>query len=291
MPRVSFKELKNFKYRINPEERQGSYGYYFMRKISFFFTWLFLNLGFSANQVTFLQILAGILGSIFLAFKSIKFLLLGIFFLQLGFLFDNIDGEIARYRKEVSLTGKYLDTIGHEIVVPLMYFMLAVGSYLRTDFFPVLIFGFLAGLFSLRLDITTIYLEVGQMLESKLYKTFKYYVPFQISGKNLKLYKQKNEASPARIIYACFAYPGIMNVFTLTVFIQWLLPEFKILNQSLEPVAILLIIYGILIPPRRAYTIWKLVQHREAERKFNQLTQLRKAEFHGEKIEKKSQTN
>lgn len=279
MFRITLKEVKNFKYRINPEERQGSYGYYFMRRLSLFLTWLLLNLGLSANQVTLLQIISGVIGCLFFAFPRTECLLLGVFFMQLGFLFDNVDGEIARFRKEVSTTGKFLDTIGHEIVIPFMFFGLAIGSYFRTGNLEVIIFGFLAGLFSLRLDIATLYLEAGQMLESQFQKAFDYYLDFTKQGLSshtgLKLYRLKNEASLSRMIYALFAYPAIMNIFSLAIFIQLFVPRLIILNRQVEILYILILGYGTLIPLRRIYTIWKLVRHRETERKYLQFLEKR----------------
>jgi phosphatidylglycerophosphate synthase len=281
MFRITFKEVKDFKYRINPEERQGSYGYYFMRRLSLFVTWLLLNLGLSANQVTFLQIMSGVIGCIFFAFPKTEFLLLGVFFMQLGFLFDNVDGEIARFRKQASTTGKFLDTIGHEIVIPFMFFGLAIGSYFRTDNFEVIIFGFLAGLFSLRLDITTLYLEAGQMLESQLQKSFDYYSELKkqgLSGQTkLRLYRLKNEASASRMIYALFAYPAIMNIFSLAIFVQLFVPKLTIFGHRIEVLYLLLLAYGTLIPIRRIYTIWKLVANRETERKYLQFLEKSKS--------------
>lgn len=277
--RITFKEIKNFRHRINPEERQGSYGYYFMRRLSLFVTWLLLNLGLSANQVTILQIISGVVGSVFFAFPKTEFLLLGILFMQLGFLFDNVDGEVARFRKQVSPTGKFIDTIGHEIVVPFMFFGLAIGSYFRAGNFEVIIFGFLAGLFSLRFDIATLYLEAGQMLESQVQKSFDYYENLKdhdlIIQRNLNYYRKKNEASLSRMIYALFAYPATMNIFSLAIFIQMFLPKFHLLNKPIEILYILLLGYGTLIPIRRIYTIWKLVSNRETERKYLQFLEKR----------------
>ncbi|MFQ5822875.1 MAG: CDP-alcohol phosphatidyltransferase family protein [bacterium] len=279
MFRITLREVKDFKYRVNPEERQGSYGYYFMRRLSLIVTWLLLNLGLSANQVTLLQIISGILGCVFFAFPKTEFLLLGVLFMQLGFLFDNVDGEIARFQKQVSMTGKYLDTIGHEIVVPFMFFGLAVGCYFRTGNLEVIIFGFLAGLFALRLDIATLYLEAGQMLESQLQKSFDYYSDFKKQGigsqTKLRLYRLKNEASLSRMIFALFAYPGIMNIFSLAIFVQIFVSDFRILNHRMEILYILILGYGTILPIRRIYTIWKLVSNRETERKYLQFKEKR----------------
>lgn len=270
MPGVSFKEIKNFKHRINPEERQGAYGYYFFRPWSILFTYLALNLGLSANQVTALQAIVGVVGAACFAFPSYKMALAGIVLLQFGYLLDNVDGEVARFRKQVSVTGKFLDTIGHVTVIPCIYFFLGVGSYFRLGHFETIIFGFLAGLFTLRFDISTLYQEAAQLLESKLDRNFDYYASAQ-TKETQNLYRRKNEESPIRLLYAIFAYPAIMNIISVLLLADWVLGPWRIFNYQISLVYLFLILYGTLLPLRRAFTIYLLVRNRETENKYNSL--------------------
>src|SRR5574341_1269012 len=207
MAKVSLTELRQFKHRINPEERQGAYGYYFIRPLSLYVTYLALRLELTANQVTVLQTLAGLAGAALLAIPANVMAIAGIFLLQFGFVLDNVDGEVARFRRQVSITGKFLDTIGHELVVPSIYFGLGVSTYFRLGHFESVVFGFLAGLFSLRLDIATMYHEAAQFLETKLDQSYSYYSNLKF-GESSKIYRQKNEPSANHMIYALFAYPA-----------------------------------------------------------------------------------
>jgi len=273
LARVRFKEIKNFKHRINPEERQGAYGYYFFRPWSILFTYLALNLGMSANQVTVLQAIVGVLGAACFAFPSYKMALLGILLLQFGYLLDNVDGEVARFRKQVSVTGKFLDTIGHVTVISCIYFFLGVGSYFRLGHFETVIFGFLAGLFTLRFDISTLYQEAAQLLESKLDQNFDYYASAQ-SKETQNLYRRKNEESPIRMLYAIFAYPAIMNIISVLLIADWLLAPFQLFSYSISSVYLFLVLYGVLLPLRRVFTIAVLVRNRETENKYRELRAL-----------------
>ncbi|MBI2627554.1 hypothetical protein HYW72_01340, partial [Candidatus Nomurabacteria bacterium] len=60
---------------------------------------------------------------------------------------DNVNGEVARYWKEDGLIGTFLEQVYHNIAVPLVFFMLAFGVFLRTGYAPILIFGFLCAVF------------------------------------------------------------------------------------------------------------------------------------------------
>ena len=275
MESISLKQLREFKYRINPEERQGAYGYYFIRPLSLYVTYFALRLGLSANQVTVLQTVFGLAGAICLALPSAAWSILAILFLQFGFVLDNVDGEVARFRNQVSLTGKYLDTIGHTIVVPCMYFGLGIGNYFLLGHFESVIFGFLAGFFSIRLDFSILYHEAAQLLESKLAKSYDYYSKLDLpQEESSNLYRKKNEESWTRMLYAIFSYPSTMNIISILLIFDLFIPEFALFGSKINLVYAFLGIYGILLPIRRAYTIRKLANQREVERKYLALLKL-----------------
>jgi phosphatidylglycerophosphate synthase len=100
------------------------------RIFSIYFTKFFLILGLKSNTITLLSFLAGIFGGI-LFIKS-SFILGGIFFF-IFYLFDNIDGEIARYRHSSSQFGYWLDTtIGH-FLYPVFFLTVGVGIFNQTS--------------------------------------------------------------------------------------------------------------------------------------------------------------
>jgi phosphatidylglycerophosphate synthase len=87
----------------------------YMRRVSPYATRLLLRLGLSANGVTWLMIPSGILAALSLTLPGLAGALLCVLFIQLQFLFDCADGEVARWRNESSATGVYLDRIAHHI--------------------------------------------------------------------------------------------------------------------------------------------------------------------------------
>ena len=100
------------------------YGKNVMRRFSIYITWLFSKLGFSPNTATSLSVVAVFLGAIFL---SASFWGLGIFFINLWYLLDHVDGELARFYGRSSASGLFYDTIVNFLVQPLTFFGLGWG--------------------------------------------------------------------------------------------------------------------------------------------------------------------
>lgn len=79
-------------------------------------TWLLLHTPISANQVTLAAILIGLFGNCLLALPASSSFLWGTILLQLWYLLDHVDGQIARYRKTSSLTGRFYDFLMHHMI-------------------------------------------------------------------------------------------------------------------------------------------------------------------------------
>ena len=105
-----------------------------VRRISIRITWLVLHTRLSANGVTLLGIGIGIAGALMLAWNEFWPLVAGLFLLQLSFVVDYSDGEVARYRAHERGTvtdagGAFLDWIGHYYVPALAIGALAYGAF------------------------------------------------------------------------------------------------------------------------------------------------------------------
>jgi hypothetical protein len=119
----------------DPGERQDFRTGYarLVRRLSIRFTWLLLHTRLSANQVTVLAILCGLVGGALLAWSDFWPLVAGIVLLQLSFVLDFSDGEVARYKaleraSEPNAGGAFLDWIGHYYVPATMTAALAYGA-------------------------------------------------------------------------------------------------------------------------------------------------------------------
>lgn len=84
-----------------------------MREISLRVDPFLVNSRITPNQLTYLMVVAGVLAGAALLIPGLTGALLGAILIQLYLLLDCVDGEIARWRGQTSITGVYLDRIGH----------------------------------------------------------------------------------------------------------------------------------------------------------------------------------
>jgi phosphatidylglycerophosphate synthase len=105
-----------------------------VRKVSIRITWILLHTRMSANAVTIGGILIGVAGALLLAWSEFWPLVAGLVLLQLSFVIDYSDGEVARYRAlergtPTDAGGAYLDWIGHYYLPAIAIGALAFGAY------------------------------------------------------------------------------------------------------------------------------------------------------------------
>ncbi len=83
-----------------------------MREISLRCDRYLVNTRITPNQLTYLMTVAGVLAAPALLVPGIAGAVLGVVAVQLYLLLDCVDGEIARWRKQYSMGGVYLDRVG-----------------------------------------------------------------------------------------------------------------------------------------------------------------------------------
>jgi len=143
----SIKELREICYK-DSKGRRPLYMEWVTMKISIYVTKLLLYTPIRADQVTIGMVLLAILGSVFMAFGTLKLMLIGILIIHFTVILDNVNGEVARYRKEGSMMGTFLEQYYHELSVPLIFFSLGFGVFLATGYKSAVVFGFLCAIFS-----------------------------------------------------------------------------------------------------------------------------------------------
>lgn len=113
------------------------------REMAIPITWLVLHTPLSANAITLISILISFAGMLFLACPHKVIFFIGALLFQLWYLLDHVDGQVARYRKQSSLTGLYFDFLSHYVVHSLLFFGLSLHAYFSTRFLIMLFLGFL----------------------------------------------------------------------------------------------------------------------------------------------------
>jgi len=107
-------------------------GRLYMRRLSPYLTRLILPTPLPANGVTALMIPAGLLGAFALTFGGIWPAVLAALIIQLQLLLDCSDGEVARWRKQFSPVGVYIDQLAHystEAAIPAALGVRADGGW------------------------------------------------------------------------------------------------------------------------------------------------------------------
>lgn len=117
--------------------------YLVLRPISFYLTPPLINLGFSANAVTALGLVPLICGLAFILLGAISALnfIIGAALVNIWYLCDCIDGNIARFRGESSKFGALLDFIVGLIYHTFLPVCLGLGLYFASSERSVLALG------------------------------------------------------------------------------------------------------------------------------------------------------
>ncbi|MET8407700.1 CDP-alcohol phosphatidyltransferase family protein [Streptomyces sp. NPDC005195] len=114
MPNVPLEELRHVIHPPGKLESRAEHwaGRLYMRSVSLRVTRLALNTRFSPNQITVVMVVAGVLSGVSLVLPGLGGAVLAVVFMQLYLLLDCVDGEVARWRRQYSPLGVYLDRLG-----------------------------------------------------------------------------------------------------------------------------------------------------------------------------------
>lgn len=122
---------------------------YIFRKISIYFTIVFIKLGITANLTTFLSLLASLASLYFLMFNSTAAMIIAAVLIFSYYMLDHVDGELARYyitsgRQKASRSGQYFDLLVHRYSGNLMAFFMGVSVYRLFGYECAILLGFIA---------------------------------------------------------------------------------------------------------------------------------------------------
>ncbi len=117
---------------------------YLSRKISIWITYFLRNSNITPNQITALWVFLGALGAFLFVFDDYWKSVAAVLLLYASWILDNVDGELARFKKQFSIEGNLLDMLGHQVIFPLVFGCLTF-SLVNQGGSRILIFlGFLA---------------------------------------------------------------------------------------------------------------------------------------------------
>jgi len=156
-----------------------------LRKVSPYFTRFFVRHGVSANQVSAIGILLGVIAGLMLSFGNLL-MFLSIVFYQLWNIFDCVDGEVARVTNNFTIGGRFLEEIDWVTVECAFLSFLGIGLYRMLD---NMVFATLGLVFALFLCLLTAYAKTRDSLAKETGLKEKY-SPFVKMSTTKKIYLQ-----------------------------------------------------------------------------------------------------
>ena len=144
--KITLKETKEKCKRKNSEANNKLH--WFSSKFSIYFSYFFLKLKLTADQVTIVFFCVGLMGSFLYSSISLISSFIGYIMFRLHIIIDMSDGDVARFNKSYSIRGAYWDAVIHSILNPLYYILILYSFYIQFDSITFLILGSFAGLSS-----------------------------------------------------------------------------------------------------------------------------------------------
>ncbi len=129
--KITFKNVKEGCRRKNSEANNKLH--WFSSKFSIYFSYLFIKLRITADQVTIIFFILGLMGSVLYSFNSLLLSVLGYIFFRLHIIIDMSDGDVARFNKSFSVRGAYWDAVIHSIVNPAYYIFISYSFFVQFD--------------------------------------------------------------------------------------------------------------------------------------------------------------
>jgi len=216
---------------------------YICMKISPYITKILIHTPVTSNQVTMVMLFLGILGPIFL-FNG--HFIIGLLLLFITAILDDVDGELASYRKKFSLLGKYIDGVYHTVANPLMLFGFAYGIYNIHPNNLLIIFGFLSAIFAQSVVVPTIF---DTIISTKIRNEPIPKISKKITGKEILEYEGQSEEYKNNLIKIyhnlrlLWAFPDNIAMLTLIYIWEVLNLKYGFLPKFLVSI-IFFVIYG-----------------------------------------------
>ncbi len=105
---------------------------YFTRHVSYPFSVLLLRTRITPNQITVFSTGVFIAGAVAQLDQSRRWVpIAGALTMWFGLVLDTVDGEIARYRRQYSVKGGYVDMVSHRLINTVLFYSAGVGLWLR----------------------------------------------------------------------------------------------------------------------------------------------------------------
>jgi len=240
-----------------------------IRKVSIYLTWVLLHVPVSANSVTLLGIATGLTASVLF---GLDHTLIAGFMLIFSVLLDFSDGEVGRYRKELSKEGAYLDKIYHFTVHPSIFAGVTIAAFRAQPATWVVVTGFICVISVTVLTMARTYarwiplwdncsrlvrklsaesednLKVQELLSNAYSRASGRVAETNMTGQ-IQGAKQSRLGRIVSVISGYWDFPYIFGMIIVISVIQQIIPVMCAGGVSFTPFAAVLFIYAITYPP------------------------------------------
>ena len=149
MTSESFKEFRKIIQgsKLAKRKKKRDWWHAFFTFISRYITWILVKTRISANFITISGCLIGLIGLFFIGIGNNLFVIIGFILLYIYYISDEVDGEVARYKKQTSLRGIFYDELGHLLYQSWFFFSFGYSIFRINTEFLYIIFGIITTFF------------------------------------------------------------------------------------------------------------------------------------------------
>lgn len=136
----TIKDAEKYLFNVCRKSTDGLISRHFNRPISLFISRFLIKTPLSANQVTGITTLVGILSGLLTAMGNYTSVAIGAFLFQLASIMDGCDGEVSKLKMTDSKFGQWLDTISDNFTY-LFYIVGVIFGVAKQGYEPVILVG------------------------------------------------------------------------------------------------------------------------------------------------------
>jgi hypothetical protein len=229
-------------------------------RVSIHVTRLFLLLGLSPTLATGSMLVCGVVGSALVVLGG-GWAVVGLSLAFLYYIFDCVDGEVARYRGHEKLTFGFVDFVTHLIVKPAFYLCVGIWAVIRTGEPAMFLFAFaalLATLLQKLLDDAHVILVSRQILLRGREQRHKFVKELIESADDDLLEEDvvlRGDAEPYKpsgllplVRVAAVNFDLGLIAFLFAAIVDLFVEPFLIFGMRMDCKVLLVVFYGIVVP-------------------------------------------
>ena len=263
----SIEELKRICFKDNYDSLPV-YPRYVTHKISIRIVKLLLHSSITPNQITLLSIVVGIISSIMFITAIPIYFFMGALILELYYIIDAVDGQLARYKKLSSMTGGYFDYVSNYIVHPCVFFCIGLGLLRHSgDIIPI-VFAFSA---SVSVSLISVFSECKYNVFVSAIKKASSVKVKKVTDEGKSEVKLSSPRYLFSLLHKLCTYPTIMNIIVLVAVLNLFFPEIKVVSFELSLPYALIIFYGFSCPLVFFAKLAYFIKTRGMEKEFSEV--------------------